>query len=140
MTESRYLQVFGDSTDALLRYLGIDGSYVVSIGSYFTVETHLCHLREAAAGDPLHVTTLLLGHDEKRLHVFHSLYRTSDDALLATAEQMLVHVGAAEARAVPARADVRERVARLATAQAALERPSRAGRRIGEAISNSPAC
>ena len=131
MTESRYLQVFGDSTDALVRYLGVDTAYLSSVGSYFTVETHLSHLREAVAGEHLHVTSLVLGHDEKRLHVFHSLYRTSDRELVATGEHMLVHVGAAEGRAVPARPDVRERAARLAAAHAALERPSRAGRRIG---------
>jgi carnitine 3-dehydrogenase len=133
MTESRYLQVFGDSTDALLRYLGIDMAYVSTVGSYFAVETHLSHLRQAAAGEPLHVTTLVLGHDEKRLHVFHSLYRTSDGELLATAEQMLVHVGAAEGRAAQARPDVRLRVARLSAAHAAVERPSQTGRRIGDA-------
>jgi carnitine 3-dehydrogenase len=138
MTESRYLQVFADSTDALLRYVGIDTAYVASAGSYFTVETHLSHLREASAGEPLHVTTLVLGHDEKRLHVFHSLYRTRDGELVATGEHMLVHVGATEGRAVPARADVRDRLARLAAAQAMLQRPTRAGRRIGDAAPSSP--
>jgi carnitine 3-dehydrogenase len=137
MTESRYLQVFGDSTDALLRYLGVDTAYVASVGSYFTVETHLSHLREAEAGDPLHVTTLVLGQDEKRLHVFHSLYRSNDGELLATAEHMLLHVGVADERAVPARPDLRERVASLAAAHSALQRPVRVGRRIGDPIASS---
>ena len=53
MHESRYLQLFGDATDALLRHLGID----VSRGSYFTVETHLSHLREATADEQV------AGHD-----------------------------------------------------------------------------
>ena len=43
----------------------------------------------------LHVETQLLGHDEKRLHVFHALHRTDDGALVATAEQMLLHVDTA---------------------------------------------
>jgi len=129
--ESRYLQVFGDSTDALLRFVGVDAAYLANGGSYFTVETHLSHLGQAVAEDPLHVTTQLLGFDEKRLHVFHSHYRSSDDELLATAEQMLLHVDAQTGRAGPAREDLLERVGAVAEAHAGLPRPDRAGRSIG---------
>jgi carnitine 3-dehydrogenase len=129
--ESRYLQVFGDATDALLRYVGIDEQYLAAGGSYYTVETHLSHLGEAHAHQRLAVTTQVLGHDEKRLHVFHAMHRTDDDALLATAEQMLLHVDAAAGRAAPAGDEVLARVARIAAAHAALPRPPRAGRSIG---------
>lgn len=126
--ESRYLQVFGDTTDALLRHLGfaLDGGDV-----YMTVETHLGHLGQARAGERLHVTTQVLGHDEKRLHVFHALHRTDGGALLATAEQLLLHVDAGTGRAAPAARDVLRRVARIAAAHAGLPRPERAGRAIG---------
>ena len=69
--ESRYLQVVGDTTDAMLRRPRARRS--TAGDSYFTVETHLSHLGQARAGDRLHVTTQLLGHDEKRLHVFHAV-------------------------------------------------------------------
>src|SRR3954462_5320766 len=97
--ESRYLQVFGDTTDALLRHIGVD---LDAGSSYYTVETHLSHLAPAHADERLHTTTQLLGHDAKRLHVFHSLHRTGDGALLATAEHMLLHVDTATGRASPA--------------------------------------
>ncbi|HEX6653265.1 MAG TPA: thioesterase family protein, partial [Thermoleophilaceae bacterium] len=129
--ESRYLQVFGDTTDALLRYLGIDAAYLAAGGSYYTVETHLSHVGEALAGDSLEVTTQVLGFDEKRLHVFHELHRSGDDALLATAEQMLLHVDTAEGRAHPAGAEILTRIADLTAAHATLPRPERAGRAIG---------
>ena len=127
MHESRYLQLFSDATDALLGHLGVD----VSQGSYFTVETHLSHLHEATADERVRVTTQLLDHDEKRLHLFHELRR--DDALLATAEQMLLHVDAQTRRTAPAPPDVLERVAAIAGAHAQLPRPERAGRAIGVA-------
>ncbi len=127
MHESRYLQLFGDATDALLRHLAVD----VSRGSYFTVETHLSHRSEATAGERLRVTTQLLDHDDKRLHLFHELWR--DDSLVATAEQMLLHVDAGTRRAAPAPPDVLERVAAIAGAHARLPRPERAGRAIGMA-------
>ncbi len=126
--ESRYLQVFGDTTDALLRVLGIDAAYLDGVGSYFTVETHLSHLREATAGDRLRTSTQVLGCDEKRLHIFHSLFH--DDELVATAEQMMLHVSAATGRAGPAGDEVLARARAIAAGHAALPQPERAGRRI----------
>ena len=102
--ESRYLQVFGDASDALFAYLGIDAAYLTA-GSYFTVESHLSHLREALLGDRLSVTTQVLDWDERRLQVFHSLWREGDGALLATAEQLYLHVDTVARRAAPAAAD-----------------------------------
>ena len=129
--ESRYLQVFGDATDALLRYVGVDAAYLAAGGSYYTVETHLSHLREAASGDGLDVTTRVLGFDDKRLHVFHEIHRSGDDDLLATAEQMLLHVDTTAGRAQPARPEILAKIAKLAAAHAALPHPERAGRAIG---------
>jgi carnitine 3-dehydrogenase len=126
--ESRYLQVFGDATDALLRHIGLD---LDAGSSYFTVETHLSHLGQARAEQRLHTTTQLLGHDDKRLHVFHSLYRTDDGALLATAEQMLLNVDTQAERAAPAPPALLARIERIAQAHASLARPERAGRAIG---------
>jgi carnitine 3-dehydrogenase len=129
--ESRYLQLFGDATDALLAQLGVDAAYLAAGGSYFTVETHLSHLRELAAGDAVEVTTQILDSDEKRLHLFHVLLRRGEEAPVATAEQMLLHVDAASGRSGPARDGVREGVERLRDAHAGLPRPERAGRAIG---------
>jgi carnitine 3-dehydrogenase len=128
--ESRYLQVFGDASDAFLGYVGVDTAYLAS-GSYFTVETHLSHLREALLDDRLTVTTQVLGCDARRLHVFHSLWRDTDDALLATAEQLFLHVDTVARRASPAAPPVLARVQRIAQAHAALPTPERAGRAIG---------
>jgi carnitine 3-dehydrogenase len=128
--ESRYLQVCGDATDVLLRSIGVDAAYRDAGGSYYTVETHLSHLREAHAGDVVHVTTQVLGFDEKRLHVFHELHRSDDDTVLATAEQLLLHVDTAEGRASTASAEVLDRISRIAAAHAALPQPEGAGRAI----------
>ena len=131
MTESRYLQVFGDASDALFRYIGIDEAYHRVGLSYYTVETHIMHLREVEAAAPLHVTTQLLSADEKRIHLFHALHRSDDGARLATAEQMLLHVDTNASRACPAREDIRERVLRIAEAHRGLPKPDFAGRQVG---------
>jgi carnitine 3-dehydrogenase / betainyl-CoA thioesterase len=129
--ESRYLQLFADATDALLVGIGVDADYLAGGGSYFTVETHLSHLRQLEAGDRVHVTTQVLDSDEKRLHVFHVLLRDGEDEPVATAEQMLLHVDTGSGRAAPAREPVRGRVAELTQRHGSLPRPERAGRSIG---------
>ncbi len=50
MNEARYLQAFGDATDRFMEVVGCDAAYIASGGSYFTAETHICHLDEVRAG------------------------------------------------------------------------------------------
>jgi carnitine 3-dehydrogenase len=128
--ESRYLQLAADATDALLARLGVDADYLRSAGSYYTVETHLCHLGQLRAGEHVAVTTQVLGGDEKRLHVFHRVTAEGAAEPAATAEQMLLHVDAETGRAGPARGAVREQALTLVADHAALPRPARAGRGI----------
>jgi carnitine 3-dehydrogenase len=104
--ESRYLQAFSDATDGLLGRLGLDPA----VGSYFTVETHLAHLRTLHAGDRFLVTTEVVDADEKRLRLAHVLLRDGEDDPIATAEQTLLHVDATSGRAAPADGAVLERV------------------------------
>ena len=130
MTESRYLQVFGDATDALLRFIGADAAYHERGFSYYTVETHLRHLREVGVEVPLHVTTQVLGADEKRIHMFHALYASEDGTLLATGENMQLHVDTRQERACPAAPEVLDRLHAVATAHADLPLPEGAGRAI----------
>jgi carnitine 3-dehydrogenase len=131
MTESRYLHVFGNASDALFRHIGIDSAYHASGRSYYTVETHIMNIAEVPAGEGIYVTTRILGHDSKRLHVFHSMHKAADDAQIATAEQMLLHVDTRLSRAVPADPAVLARIERIATAQAGLPKPPQAGRFVG---------
>ena len=138
MTESRYLQVFGDATDATLRFVGADDEYMASGRSFYTVETHVRHLREVAGGEPLTVQTRVLGCDEKRVHLFHRMFHgegrsgSADErgTELATAEHMLLHVDTAAGRAAPAAPEVLSRLEEIVRAQAPLGPPEGAGRRI----------
>lgn len=126
--ESRYLQLFADATDALLRLIGVDATYVSATGSFYTVETHLSHLGQAFAGDRVLVETQVLGFDGRRLHVFHRMLRRGESNPLASAEQMLLHV--VDGHVTPCDGSVGDRAAEIALAHAGLPRPSRAGRSI----------
>ncbi len=130
MNESRYLQVFSQASDALLGLIGADPDYVANGHSYYTVETHMQHLRELRRDASFHVTVQVLGADAKRLHIWQTLYRSADDVPAATCEQMLVHVDTRSGRASAALPDVRSRLDELVAAHAGLPRPSDAGRAI----------
>ena len=132
MTEHRYLQVFGDTTDALLRLIGADLAYVEAGHSYYTVETHIRHLGEAKLGQAIYATCQILSTDDKRLHVFHTIHDTVSGDVIATAEQMLLHVNSAAGKTVPAPAEILGRLLPIATAHANLPAPDGAGRHVGQ--------
>lgn len=120
MTDSRYLQVFGDAADALFRWAGVDDDYRKAGKALYTRESHVEHLAEAKALEPIHVTTRLLELDAKRLRLHHCLHRRRDEAIIATARQLYVHVDTRVSRAAPFEPAVHARLERLRAAHAAL--------------------
>jgi carnitine 3-dehydrogenase len=120
MTDSRYLQVFGDATDALFRWAGVDDDYRKAGRAMYTLESHVEHVAEAKALEPIYVTTRLLELDAKRIRLRHSLHRRRDEALIATAEQLYVHVDTGVSHATPFERSVHERLDRLRAAHAAM--------------------
>src|SRR4029077_12048728 len=130
MSDFRYGQLFGDATDALFRQIGVDEAYRDTGRMYYSVESHVRHLGEAKAGEPLYVTTQLLGVDDKRLHVFHRMHRGRDDMLIATAEQLHLHVDTARAKATAVDTGLRAKLDAIRRTQSALARPPEAGRSI----------
>lgn len=130
MSESAYLLVFGDSSDAFFRYFGIDENYRAKGFSIYTVETHIRNLLEASTGDTLLCTVQVLGVDQKRIHLAHEMYRTRDDRLIATAEQMLLHVDIGSGRTAAFPTEIQQRLDAIAEAHSSLKRPDWVGRSI----------
>ena len=58
----------------------------------------------------------LLEVDDKRVRLFHGLHRTRDDDLVATAEQLYLHVATGAGRVVPMDTAVRERLSAIQAA------------------------
>ena len=132
MSEACYLTAFGYASDQLFRTIGIDEAYRASGRSLYTVESHLMNYREVSDRDSLRITTQLLGLDGKRVHLFHAMY--SDDAeghLVATAEQMLLHVDTSGPRTVPIAPEVHARLAAIMAAHRDLPKPEQVSRVIG---------
>ncbi len=128
MSESCYLLAFGDNADAFFRYIGIDERYRAEGHSLYTVETHLHNRREVSEGETLSMTLRVLDHDDKRVHVFHEMFHADTDLLVATAEQMLVHVDTRAGRSAPMPRHLAERLEAIQRAHAELAVPETVGR------------
>lgn len=131
MSESCYLLVFGDNSDAFFRFIGIDEAYRAAGHSLYTVQTQLHNLREVSEGEQLRLTLQLLDADDRRLHIFHAMFHGISGQLLATGEQLLVHVDMMLGRSVAMPAGLQQRVLAIRAAHASLSRPAQAGQPIG---------
>ena len=127
MMDAYYFLAFTEATEAFLDHVGLGAAYQARTGSgIYTAESHLCFISGVPVGAALTYRTQLLGHDARRLHVFHQM--TSADVLAATCELMLLHVG--QDHVIPMPAEAADAVAALAAAHAPLPRPEKAGRHI----------
>ena len=124
-----YHVLFDRGIDEAFLTLGLGPDYVVErTASFFTVEAHVCYLRELALDDPVYVRLRLLGFDDKRAHVFEELVHAREGWTSATLEQISLHVDMAAKRASPWPEDIRENLAAMRAAHADLEMPPQIGR------------
>jgi acyl-CoA thioester hydrolase len=136
MMDAYYFLAFTEATEALLDHVGLGAAYRARTGSgIYTAESHLCFLSSATEGATLRYRTLLLGHDAKRLHVFHEMTCAGTPA--ATCELMFLHVSRDRVAPMPPAAAAE--VAALAAEHAALPRPDRVGRHISMSPRTVPA-
>lgn len=127
MTEAAYLTAAGWASDALFRYIGDDEAYRAAGHSFYTVETHIHYLLEVDVHEPIEFTTQLLGVDAKRVHLLHEMHHGHSGALLASIEQMLVHVDMNAGRSAAILPDVAAALQAIAAAHADLPTPARVG-------------
>ena len=120
MSESFYLLVFGDSSDAFFRYFGIDEAYRAGGFSLYTLDTRIRYRAEVGAGEPLRLTLQVLDLDAKRLHILHRMLHGISGAELAVAEQLLAHIDVKAGRTAPLPADLHARLAAIRAAHAEL--------------------
>lgn len=130
MTESRYYFANSETIDAFLRLIGAGMDYVAAGQSYYSAETHIRHLGEAKLGDRLTGTVQIISADEKRFRSFVRICK--GDEVVATIEQLCLHVNMAEGKTVAAAPEVWAKLKAIAEAHATLPLPEGAGRAVGQ--------
>jgi len=132
MNEGRYGQVFSDAADRILAVIGAGPDYAATGFSYFTVETTIGFRQETYAGSKIVVDSIVREVSGKKLRLFHIMRDARSNAVLATEEQLLIHVSLATRRSCEPGAAVGDAMARLANAHRDLRiQASSAFREVG---------
>jgi acyl-CoA thioester hydrolase len=133
-----YNVMFDRAIDELWATLGIGPPYMKARhGSTFTAECHVRYLREIHLGDPVQVSILLLGADEKRLHTFEELRHAEQGWVSATSENMTIHIDMNARKTAPFPDDIRAVIDEVTKAHASVSRPEGIGRSIGMPLRKS---
>jgi acyl-CoA thioester hydrolase len=126
-----YNVMFDRAIDELWLQLGIGPGYMKARqGSTFTAECHVRYLREIHLGDPVQISILLMGADEKRLHTFEELRHAGEGWLSATSENMTIHIDMTARKTAPFPSDIRARIDAVVNAHSGITRPEGIGRKI----------
>ncbi|SFE81930.1 thioesterase family protein [Alteribacillus iranensis] len=129
MNDAAYALVFSKAVDQLMIDIGLDEAAREKLSyTIYTLETHLCYLKEAHEGEMLNISLQLLDRDPKRLHVFFVMKNAAGEKI-ATSEQMLMGMNSEENRPVPFPEPIEEKIKELP--QGLSEWPKEAGRKIG---------
>ena len=129
MNVAYYVLAFDLATDALFHFVGVGDDYMAARqGSMFALECHVTYNRELRGGDPIRITTQLLGFDAKKMHFAHHMYHQGEDYLAATSEWMSVHIDMEARRSAPFPDDIAERLGDIRAAHADLALPPEVGR------------
>jgi len=132
MNVGYYVVAFDHASDTLCEQLGVSWEYTRrGLGMIFIAEAHVTYDRELLANAPFRVTSQMLGHDEKRLHLFHQMYHAEEGYLSATNELMILHVDFTTRRVSPWPLVTQARMATMAETHKKLPWPAKAGRTIG---------
>ncbi|MEM7170183.1 MAG: L-carnitine dehydrogenase [Pseudomonadota bacterium] len=130
VTDSRFLEIAGEGSEAFFRYIGMDQAYWDSGQAVYALETHMTHVKEAKLGDRLSITTQLLDSDEKRFQLYHEICNGDSGEVLASVETLLINVDSNASRSTALPAQIQAALEAVAASHAAVARPERSGRRV----------
>jgi acyl-CoA thioester hydrolase len=132
LNDGYYTVIFSDATTAFMDHFGLGPEgRKASNHTLFTLEMHTNYLLEVKGGATVRIDTQLLGHDAKRMHIFHTMHRGDEAAIVATNEQMLLSIDMSGPKAAPWRPEVLEKIEEVWGAHQDLPRHKNAGRSIG---------
>ena len=133
MNDGYYAVAFGEASWRVQDHLGLHAEYRERTGgTLYSVEAHITWTRELSLGQRLHIESLVLGVDAKRLRVFHRLFATGEDDSAATMDVMMLHVMQREdgVRVGPFPEEIARRLRKVAAEHAESGIPEEAGRAV----------
>ena len=131
LNDAYYLVPFSRATDVWMDAIGLDAAYRSRTHcTIYSAEAHLVYLRELRNGDAFDISGLLLGFDEKRMHLILAMHHTQEGYLAATCEWMLIHVDQTTGKSAPMPAAICNRLGPLFLRHADTAPPEQVGRAV----------
>lgn len=132
MNVAHYVSAFDDGSCPMFDDIGLGWDYTAAGEcSVFMVSSSTDFRRELLAGDPLEMTTRLMGYDRRRIHIYQELFHREQRYLAAQAEFVFVHVSLKTRRTVAIPDTAYARLGDIAAAHEALPCSPFVGRAIG---------
>lgn len=137
MNVAFYLRAFDMAFESIYEHLGLGADELKATNaSTFSAEIHLTYQREVLEGDPLRITTQLLGFDSKRFHFIQCMYHAREGYLAATCEWLVLYIDMTRRKVAVIPESLQRHLARVLEAHAAVPIPPEVGRRIS--LANRP--
>lgn len=133
LNDGYYLVIMSLGTDAFQDLIGMsDAERRATTTTIYTLEAHVNYLREIKEGEEVEVRTQLIGFDQKRFQLFHTLHTARLGAeVAATSEFLLVNIDSSgEPKSAPFRPEVAAKLSEIMEAHKSLPLPANSGRTI----------
>lgn len=114
MNVAYYTRAFDKAGEQFVASVGLSEAQTRETGnSWMVTEAHITYQNEANCADDLKINTRILALDTKRIHLFQSMYRKADSTLLATNEQLILHVNLQQRKVKPFTPEVMQKLQQL---------------------------
>ena len=131
MNIAYYIVAFDRSLDQVYHQFGfVPAMMRERNASSFTGELHATYQRELMVGDPIRITTQLLGFDPKRCHFIQCMYHAREGYLAATLEWLLLYVDMTTRRVATMPEPLQRHLARVVEAHKQIPLPPEVGRKV----------
>ncbi|MSQ68877.1 MAG: thioesterase-like protein [Gammaproteobacteria bacterium] len=129
MNVAYYTVAFDLASEELLKAAGMGGAYTEATqNSSMAVEAHITYQNEARLGDALTIKSRVLACASKAAHLYQEMFR--GEQLLATEEQLVLHVSLVTRGATPFEPAVLAALQAMQAMQQEIPRPDWVGRQI----------
>ncbi len=131
MNVAYYVKAFDLAIDTHWAELGITADYIENEQcSTFSVECHITYQNEMRVDDEYRIISNILAYDEKRIHLFQTMYKIGAEETIATAEWMNLHVNLRTRKVCEWPKTVLDNLRKVSHTQKDRKWPSEAGKRM----------
>jgi len=131
MNVAYYVRAFDLAIDIHWAEIGITSDYIENEQcSTFSVECHITYQNEMKVDEKYRIISNILAYDEKRIHLFQTMYKKDSEETIATAEWMNLHVNLKTRKVCGWPKTVLENLKNVSYSQKEQEWPAEAGKRM----------